>query len=548
MKQPINATLIRNKLRNRESFVAFLLTSMTVIAFLAIFGIRYEVNDDAIISNIAAGAYGTETHRLVYVNILLGWFFKFFYALLPSLNWFVILQFAGGIACFSVLGGLLLKKAGILNGAILFCLFLLLAGTDFFVFFHYVKYASLFLVTGLTLLACNLGQVNKASLAGLALALVGSMLRFQQFFAIGAMAAALLLWKYIKLDKAGKTRAACMVAGLCTLAFLFAGIDTLSYRASPAWAHYRTFNAVRTEISDFRLQYAETPEDIDGLDYSVTDFEMLQTWNFYDTEVFPLERLQETESALPYNTLPDASMSALKSALQTLYLSRIHILFAFTLLAWLIFSKKKNWPAFLGLLVMMGLLIFYLSWRGRYLPRIEYALVFAGVVFSSCFIQPRKIHTPSSTCFITCLLALAMLPSLIMLRTDMQDYRTSRLPRALQIDDISARKEHLYLLDVNLVDAANGYDVWHARPAGYFSNLVFTGSWLMQSPFQNDVLEAYGVQNLYADSINNDTVFFADFYHRALTEDYLREHYNPSVQVVLVSEHGDYNIYSAVSS
>lgn len=548
MENSVDSSLQKKApLFGKEWWIALLMTVFVVAGFYFMYGIRYEVNDDAIISNIAAGAYGAETHWLVYVNVLLGWFLKPFYWLMPGLNWFVVLQLAGGIACFAALGRCLLLRAGPLRGGAIYLVFILLGGFEFFTKFHYVKYASLFLVTGIVFLARNLGKINGAAIAGMLLAVLGSMLRFQQFFAVGGLSAILLIWLFIKLDKPAKIRAAASVAAMCALAFLFFGADSLAYRLNPGWNAYREYNQTRTEISDFRIYFAQEPADITGLNYTATEFEMLQSWNYYDTDVFPLEKLEDTLNALPQNTLRSAVRATAEAGFKMLYYAPVHILFSATVLAWLFLSSKKNWPAMLGTLAMLAAMVFLLCWRGRYLSRVDYTLVFAAIVFISFFIRPPQALQTKGVLFAASLLIIGLIPSFIAMQANAQDYWLSRLPRAQQIEEMD-NEQNLYLLDVNLVDAANGYDVWHTRPAGFFSNKVFTGSWLMNSPFQNDALANYQIENLYADSVNNSTVYFADFYHRELTEEYLQEHYSPDAQLLLVSEHGDYNLYAAVAT
>lgn len=63
------------------------------------------------------------------------------------------------------------------------------------------------------------------------------------------------------------------------------------------------------------------------------------------------------------------------------------------------------------------------------------------------------------------------------LRTDMQQYRIDR-PDRPEYHEMSADKEHLYLMDVETLDSLAGNDVFHPRPAGFFSNIVELGGWL----------------------------------------------------------------------
>ncbi|MDL2254005.1 hypothetical protein LJC49_08070, partial [Ruminococcaceae bacterium OttesenSCG-928-I18] len=533
--------------------LCLLMTLGAALGFIAVFGMRYEVNDDAIISNIAAGAYGPDTQYLVYVNLLLGYLLKPFFALAPGLNWFVILLFLGGLACFTVLGVLLLRGGSPLAGSALFAALLLCAGSEFFVYFHYSRYAGLFLVTGFLLLYCHLGHWNRGTFAGMLLVLLGSMLRFQMFFAVGALSVFLLGSRFLSLEPGKRKKAMVAAAILLGLVFGCKGVDAVAYQTDAGWASYQELNRVRTEISDFRMQFfsAEADADLSG-SYSPSDIEMLQNWSYYDDEVFPVEELQQFSSALPLNSLSGTLADTAATMVKMLYSTPLHLLFGAFIAAWLFLLGRPKWKPLCGTLLVLLAEVGFLSWRGRLPERIDFVLVFSALCLCACLAglfsprpasnrqqeesaakAPSKPYGPKVALFAFTLLLFACVPFLQAQYTQSRDYWESRPPRAAEIDALAEDKEHLYLLDSYLVDAANGYDVWHTRPAGYFSNLVFVGSWLMGSPFQEDTLHRYGLENPYRDAVGREEVLLADFYYRELKEDYLREHYGPGINLPL---------------
>ena len=531
------------------------LTALAATGFVLFFGMRYEVNDDAIISNIAAGAYGPGSQYLVYVNILLGFLLKPFYAMFPSLNWFVVLLFCGGVWAFARLGVWLLRGAGLAAGACLFAALLLCAGSEFFVFFHYGRYAGLFLTVGLLLVAQELGAFSPGLFWGIGLALLGSMLRFQLFVAVGGLSAALLLWRFVKLNQAGKTRAAVAVAGLVLLAGGLKVLDVAVYQSSPGWGHYLRLNAVRTEISDFRLQFVvgrSVYEESFG--YNAVDLEMMENWAYYDSEVFPAVQLEPFAKALPKQPPGQTIRYTAYTLLDMLQSTPAHLLLGLFLAGWLSLGRRKNWRVILPTLGVLLLELLYLIGRGRLPQRIDYVLTLAVLCFcAAAFWWPapgaavaeKPARGPAGRTAVFCLMILVLCytPFFWQMNAGMRDYWASRPPRATEINALSADKEHLYLLDSYLVDAANGFDVWHPRPKGYFSNLVFVGSWLMGSPFQEAALQKYGLENPYRDAIGNEKVLLADYYYRELKEDYLRRHYCETATIQLAEEYGDFNLY-----
>ena len=77
-----------------RALLAWALPVLVFAAALAAFGIRYDTNDDAIIADIAAGAYGPDRIHLVYVNLLFGCLLRPLYALAAGVNWYVVVQLA----------------------------------------------------------------------------------------------------------------------------------------------------------------------------------------------------------------------------------------------------------------------------------------------------------------------------------------------------------------------------------------------------------------------------------------------------------------------
>lgn len=545
MKQKQNVPMANTKKNTTMLIGAALAATLLCFAVSALcFGVRYQLNDDAIISNIAAGAYGVQTHRLVYVNMLFGWFLKPFYAIAGTINWFVIWLLAGAVACFTVLGTLVLKKLGLALGGGVFGIFLLLVGVDFFHIFHYVKYAALFTATGLLLVALNLGKWNKPTFLGMGLALWGSMLRFQQAVAVAGLAAAVLISFFIRLPAAQKKKALCAAAVLLALVLGAKGADYASYALNPEWAAYTRFNALRTRISDFGLQFA-TPEDLAALGYSVTDYEMLDTWNFYDPAVFDEAALQQLVNTLPHNSISSALGQTVKAAVGLLYGRPVYILFGAVLLGWVFVSGKKNRLAFLGTLAMLGAQLFYLHWQGRYPDTVQFCLALTAMLFcAASYSDVKKDNRYGLLC--CALLLLCSIPGFIGFNDATTLYWETRPARAAEFEAAVGQEDVLYLADVQLVDAANGYNVWRPRPKGYFNNIVFTGSWLMQSPFQQQALHNFGVNNLYQDSIGRQDVVYLETVYRELKEDYLKQHYGPNVQLVRVQDGNIVSGYIAI--
>lgn len=492
-----------------------------------VFGVRYEVNDDATLANIAAGAYGPDSQYLVYINIAVGWLIKPLYLLAPGLNWLYVLQAALDVAALGVLTHLFCEKWGARRGLLCGLIVLMLAGVDAFYSFQYVKNSGLYLIAGFALLAEGLGSWNRKTVGGILWAVLGFLVRGQMFAAVGALAAPLLLARFFALDGAGKRRAAAAMAFLFAAVAAFWAADALAYRTDEGWQAFRTYNAVRTELSDFRLQYAG-PQDMAPFGYSDNDLDMMNSWSYWDSEVFGREQLEALAAALPGNDPVRAVKETVyRCSFFVLDGQPFHLLLTGAALAWLFFAQRRKSWVFPAVACLLGAQVLYLSLQGRYVHRVEYVLVVGAAVLGllGCRWQDTPaLRTARPLAFCAALAALVCLPVWRQTYRDMQQYRIDRANRP-DFTACAEDKEHLYLADVDALDMLAGYDVLHPRPQGFFSNIVEIGGWLSEAPHRREALAAYGVANPYPDMIDRDDVYLIDAYHISAKQQFLREHY-----------------------
>ena len=127
------------------------------------------------------------------------------------------------------------------------------------------------------------------------------------------------------------------------------------------------------------------------------------------------------------------------------------------------------------------------------------------------------------------------------LRTDMQQYRIDRVDRP-EYYEMSADKEHLYLMDVETLDSLAGNNVFHPRPAGFFSNIVELGGWLSGAPHRVEALAAYGVEDPYR-GITGDNVYLVDSVYVSTKQAFLREHYGMEVEMEKLKDYTACSLY-----
>ena len=173
--------------------LAVLISIAAAVITIKLFGVRYQSNDDATLANIAAGAYGDRLH-MVYVNILFAAVLRPLY-FITNANWYVIVQILLEIISISIIIYILMDKLGVLAGSIISCGVMIAFSQPLFNSFQYTECAVIVLTAGLLLIIDNLGQTNKYCAAGILLALTGTLIRWDAFYAVGGLSASLLLYK-----------------------------------------------------------------------------------------------------------------------------------------------------------------------------------------------------------------------------------------------------------------------------------------------------------------------------------------------------------------
>ena len=94
--------------------LAILIATATAFLTINTYGIRFQTNDDATLSNIAAGAYGSDTLHMVYVNVIFSALLRPLYAIYQT-NWYVIVQLVLVVISIAVIAYILMKKLGLLS-------------------------------------------------------------------------------------------------------------------------------------------------------------------------------------------------------------------------------------------------------------------------------------------------------------------------------------------------------------------------------------------------------------------------------------------------
>lgn len=524
--------------QKQDAALSCALTAVFFAVIIGVWGVWYRTNDDAILSNIAFGAYGPDRVHLVYVNLLYGWLLRGLQCLNDSLNWFALSQVGLLYAGTAVLTYYGIRHFGRLRGAVLAVAMMAAFGANVLFRIQYTQTAALALCAGLVVLLENLGKKTGANLLGLALVLLGAMLRFDMFFAVGGLSAWVLLQRFIRLDKPEKKRALTVAAAMFCLVFGAKLVDRAAYLADPDWAAYLQYNAARTEFSDFKCNFLgeeNTPADI-----GVTDAEYTQLlrWDFYDTENFTPQRLQEISGRIHGYGLTGA-VKALGGHIRALGGSLYGRGTALMLLLCLGLAVASGHPG--GVLWAAGVTaaeMLLLCYVNRLPEWVEISLMLGAAVFAAAGLAHADKENPMAAKRGTWALAAAAAVTLAVAVPTYHSLTASR--QALQqlaqgeeeyLTAMAADKEHLYLLSGEKTTEINGYLVWQPREKGFFSNIAMQGGWYNGTPQYLQTLKNYGMTNPLRDAVDRSDVY-VDYHGIDALCSYLSEQTGKTVTAV----------------
>ncbi len=526
------------KEQKQDAVLSCALTAVFFALVIGIWGVWYRTNDDAILSNIAFGAYGSDRVHLVYVNLLYGWLLRGLQCLNDSLNWFALSQVGPLYASTAVLTYYGIRHWGRLRGAVLAAAMMAAFGANVLFRIQYTQTAALALCAGLVVLLENLGKKSRANLLGLALVLLGAMLRFDMFFAVGGLSAWVLLQRFIRLDKPEKKRALTVAAAMFCLVFGAKLVDRAAYLTDPEWASYLPYNAARTEFSDFKSNFLSEENTLSDIGVTDAEYTQLLRWDFYDPENFTAQRLQKISDHIPGHDLMGA-LRAMGGYIRTLGGSPYNRGAAVMLLLCLGLAAASGQPGSvlctLGVTAAELLLLCYVNrlpeWVG--MPLVLDAVIFAMASLANGNKQKRLVERRC-----TLALAAAAAAMVVIAVPTCHDLTASR--QALQqlaqgeenyLTAMSADKEHLYLLSSEKTTEINGYLVWHPREKGFFSNIVTQGGWYNGTPQYLQTLKNYGMANPLRDAVDRSDVY-VDYHGIDALCSYLREQTGKTVTAV----------------
>jgi len=548
---------IKKESRKIDLLMAFVINVVFLIIYTCIFNPIHETNDDLAISFMLEGAYGEYTPYVVYQNVLWGKFMVALNMLLPQFKNYMIIMYGMLFVNFLGVTYTFLRTQGRKWGSVISTAILLFCGYQSYVIFQYSRVAAVVAAGGLLLLfyalehaGCKKEKWIMIVLGGF-LSLWASMIRFQMFamsvVLVGGCIAIHRAWKIFREHKSEwLKRLLPYVAVFGTVGVLSLGlyvVDRVHYSSDEGWAAYTEFNEVRTELWDYGFPaYNDHAAFYNEMGISLTDFYYYYTWNM-DEEVMTTEYLSQIAAAKPAKTFSVIEyFSLFPKDFLTISPFVLYLVLAVVAIA---INWKNIYFAAYGFAGVMAFEAYFF-----YIGRCSIERVDCGMWMVACMalayavaddVKAIVVHTWRYAVAAIAVTGLLFAGDLV--RTDAEVDGVVGSTKELY-QTIREDKEHMYIVMSFAPRIYYAYDFWEPCVQGDFSNVYNAYGWEFNVPVKQAIREAYGIENIYRDSIDNETVYFVADTQQDVLQLYIQENYNPNAVVVYEKEIAGVPIWS----
>lgn len=388
-----------------KSFLFALLTNALFLGlFLLVFQPGYNTNDDPGMWFEASGTFkdAGEFGNLLFSNFLASKFLTAFNVIDPNFPWYSIFLYGLQFICFTIFGTLLIRRAGVKQGGILFLVLLFTVAVHFYIYLQFTLTSTLLAIAGMVLLIQSVkkkeleswrdiklifGTIvkSKETWLGIGLIVISSLIRFKSallvcliFICIAVMMAVIIKAKYIHL----------IIPAVVALGCVWALEQTNAayWKSDPDLKFAYELNRTRGLVSGnglFKNATVEEKERILSLNnWSYNDFRMLDYWYFSDRTTFSKESFQVILDTLP--NLKRVSFLELKRSIISFFRRPFVVSVSVSLLMLLLLLKLERRELLMALAIgpFIFAVILFITFKYRLPPlRVSLPLVTLAPTF-----------------------------------------------------------------------------------------------------------------------------------------------------------------------
>ncbi len=515
--------------------------------------------DDYFMARTLEGVFGNNYNiHLTFVNVVYGYLLLPLYHIFPKVGWYYVGEMAEVFVSFMVITVVLLKKMESWWGTIISLLFVLFFARDFYLMLQFTQCAAVLGAAGMLLWVCGVEtEKNKRLLflGGGVLILLSAMMRMS---ALEMGVPFLLCAMLFQIRACLQNKRILVVALLAVFSGLY-GIDKFNrlHYTSPEYHKYKEFQAPRATLGD-KSNYDKELfcDELEEENFSCDDYRLLNTWTFYDTEVFAIDTLKTVAKKINQRTFSLQPKKLFGEVLMQMERSMDKPgLWAFLLFCGLLFVSKvgKSRYAIISFLIMIALMSYLLYWQ-RFVYRVESGLWLYATTLTIPFIgRLRMISSKPFYLFVSVIIIAIVLlfaySGMYVRSVQNGDLQKSPLVfksavpkyKALFNYIDSSPNDAIYFANTRMYKRFNYYrnPPYLSEPIGNWKKIAPLGYWTPYFPDIEFHLKEHGVSNPLHDIVLDNMYVIDD---DGLV-DYLQRHYYDSVNVQVVKEFDDVKIF-----
>ena len=524
--------------------IAIALLFGILYAFLGV--IRYGSLDDYFMATVLNGAYGSEfDSHLVFVNAVIAYLLYPLMIIFPKVGWFYIIEMGSIFASFTVFSFFLIRQTGLRIGIPLAFLLSSLS-LDFYAQVSFTQCAALLVAAG-GLSFFNGCKEKRSSFLyiGIILLILGAALRWQMFL-LGTpfLALAMVLhsdWRNLIHIKAIVALSLCAVS-----LFAIQSFDKRFYDAQD-YQYYKTYQSKRSLFGDGgHFDKEAIYDELEERSLQGRDFQLLNKWTFYDTEVFSADSLNNIIQIVNRNAYPvnnHRMPAAIGLAISNAFMQNETWCWCLLCVYLLLFSERRSrlYPwASLSAIVLGYIYLFLLN---RLAGHVEMGMWLYATVMAIPFM--RKTESPKIPMAIIVLAAGFTLVGILALSQTKTIRHIVAVPEMSEswqqfLDYAGGHSEDAFLLSFEQYkDLGMVKDPAYRAPApGSWKNIFPIGYWNIHLPAMKKELSARGIENPLRDIVN-DNVYLIESGNLPHYQYYYQSHYHKSLAVDTVKAFGD---------
>lgn len=521
--------------------------------------ISFESNDDVFLNIISSGALGHKYSMNIYNNIIFGWMLTVLYSISYEHNWLTIVQYCIVFSGYIFLGVSNIYRNKIVKGY--FTNFILLWSTVFTMICHmnYSKTGAFSIVVGLFIMGVSLESEKYETIIHRIIQIiasiyifVGGLMRKETLYAVAPFILIYASYFFIKYKKNTIKRIIPFIIVCASLVLAWFG-NEIVYRTDPDWKYFVEYNKVRTKVVDYGVpSYDEYNEEYEAIGLNRNDVVMLDNWQYADTDVFSIEKLEEIVKIRDNNREKQKFRDIVEMIGRAfvVFAGKYSIIYVFLFLFLALNIGTNSFPfrfrlltIGLGIVEILGLLLI-----GRAPERAIVSAALATSILLLFYVE-NESSSVNKWIQIVCLGLIGGYAyfgnSYTLIEETYENINYDKTNSTAFFSYINSHEDNIYVISVGyeslFLSEYSPLDHVNKFPQ---ANVVLSGGWPIPSPAYMDIIEEYGnKRNLFKVLAENDNVYWVvpgDFEKDPFVY-YMQYHYD--VYPVIVDSFGDnYNV------